>query len=252
MPSTSYGLQLDDVSVKLGSANTIGEPSFKSVLSDGDKNSLAFAFFLARLENDPTISEKIVVFDDPITSLDLNRRHCTLQEILMISNKAKQVIVLSNEPFFLRMIWENAHNAKTLHIPRRGQQSAIEEWDIATATQSDYFRNYLDLDEYLEHGEGEPRKVAKCIRLVLEGNLRVRFPKEFTANEWLRAFIDKIRDAKPGDPLEILQDNVDEIAAINDYSKKYHHQQNPDADTEPINETELGTYVERTLRVISS
>lgn len=38
----------------------------------------------------------------------------------------------------------------------------------------------------------------------------------------------------------------DEIEAADGYSKRYHHAQNRGADTEPIDETELRTNVERT------
>jgi wobble nucleotide-excising tRNase len=56
-------------------ANKPGSPVvFDSALSLGDKSALAFAFFLARLENDPKRFEQIVVFDDPLSSLDSCRR----------------------------------------------------------------------------------------------------------------------------------------------------------------------------------
>lgn len=251
-PSATYGLSLDDISVGLGSASTIGEPSFKSVLSDGDKNTLAFAFFLTKLEHDQDIAHKIVVFDDPITSFGVSRKFSTQQEILKVFNKAKQVIVLSYDPHFLRMIWNNAHKTKTLHIPRKGKGSSIEEWDIASDTQGDYYKSYFDLVSYLEKGEGDPRTIVKCIRPVLEGNLRVRFPRDFPPNEWLGDFIKKLENAKESEPLFSIKKDFDEVCDINDYSKKYHHQQNPNADAEPVNETELAAYVGRTLKVLSS
>jgi hypothetical protein len=41
-----------------------------------------------------------------------------------------------------------------------------------------------------------------------------------------------------------------EIEAINDYSKKYHHDQNPRADSEFLSEDELHGFVKRTLKLV--
>ena len=43
--------------------------------------------------------------------------------------------------------------------------------------------------------------------------------------------------------------NLVEIEAINDYSKKYHHDQNPNAHSETISGDELHGFVKRTLRL---
>ena len=44
---------------------------------------------------------------------------------------------------------------------------------------------------------------------------------------------------------------VEEISDVNDYSKNYHHKQNPTgADTEPIDDGELQAYVKRTLSLV--
>lgn len=253
-PSTAYGLSINDVDISLGSANTEGKPSFKSGLSDGDKNSLAFAFFLAKLDNDPDIANKIVVFDDPITSLDANRKNCTKQEIIKIAQKAKQVIVLSHDPHFLKILWDDkGSDAKTLHFSRKGRQSSsIDEWNIAVATQGQYFADYFRMVEFLENADEDLRGVARCIRPVLEGNLRARFPHKFRADKWLGDFIGMIRDAESGDQLERMKMHLDALTAINDYSQKYHHQSNPNADNEVLVETELESYIKQTIKIVSS
>jgi hypothetical protein len=48
-------------------------------LSDSEKRTLAFAFFLAKLKNDDNLSQKIVILDDPFSSFDSNRREKTIQ-----------------------------------------------------------------------------------------------------------------------------------------------------------------------------
>ena len=229
-------------------------PCFNNTLSSGDKTTLAFAFFLAKLDEDPDLKDKLVIFDDPISSLDSHRRTCTQQQIARVSNQVKQVILLSHDPYFLRLIWEGSEksNTKTLCIIRSGQESTISEWDIEHATRGEYFQNYFALAEYLENGpNGDLRVVARCIRPLLEGNLRLRFPGQFGRGEWLGDMLRKIREANGQDPLNSLKPFLQELSDINDYSRHFHHDQNPDADTYPIVDTELKAYVERTLEVIS-
>lgn len=251
--STSYGLILNEVAVKL-SSGAKAEPSFKSGASEGDKSSLAFAFFLAKLEHDKDINQKIVVIDDPITSLDIHRKNCTKDEILQVVKKSKQVIILSHDVDFLRMIWDNSptNDVQTLQVQRKGKDgSVLSEWDIAEATRGDYYGDYFTLVNYAENNKGDSRLVVRAIRPLLEGYYRVRFPKEFPPNKWLGDFIDYVRNAPEDSPLHVVQKDLSEINAINNFSKKYHHKENPNADKETINDTELVLYIERTLKLIS-
>src|SRR5690606_12156136 len=52
VPRSEYVLEVRGASVPVGAANG-GALTFHSVLSEGDKRTLAFAFFLARLFADP-------------------------------------------------------------------------------------------------------------------------------------------------------------------------------------------------------
>lgn len=228
-------------------------PCFKNTLSSGDKSSLAYAFFQARLDKDPNLKDKIIIFDDPISSQDYNRKNCTRDQIIKTSTSAKQVIILSHDPYFLRMIWDRIakSNIKTLYIKRVNQGSEIYEWDIEKETQGEYFNNYFALAEYLESGPvGDIRAVSRCIRPLIEGNLRLKFPSKFSRTEWLGEMISKIRDCSTQDQLNCLKPLLSELDEINEYSKNYHHSQNPSAGQYPINEPELKAFVGRTLKVI--
>jgi wobble nucleotide-excising tRNase len=254
-PSATYYLEIDQQRVNLGDEKTSGQPCFKSALSDGDKNALAFAFFLAKLDQDPdpALSMKVIVIDDPINSLDAHRITCTQQAIVSLTRRARQVVLLSHNAQFLRSVWDNVpdNESRTLYLGRNGRRSSIQEWDIAIATQSDYFRDYFTLDDYAASGSCEdPRNIARSIRPVLEGYLRVRYPKDFKSNEWLGGFIQKIRKAPNESPLQHLVQKLDDLSAVNEYSAKYHHQSNPAADSEPLNEAELQAFVKRVLNLI--
>ena len=255
-PTTDYQLSINDTAVNLGEARSVpATPSFRNTLSAGDKSTLAFAFFIARLEQDPGLSEAILVFDDPISSLDANRRQRTQHEISELGKKARQVIVLSHDAHFLLSIWSEERQSlvKTLQIARKAQESVLEEWDVEKATRDAYLRDYFCLDEYLATGaSADLRGVARCIRPVLEANLRFRFPKSFKRDEWLGDFIGKIRDSGPNDALAVLKPKLPELEDINNYSKKYHHDRNQSGwATEPVNEAQLEAYTKRTLEFVS-
>lgn len=248
-PSVSYSLLINGESIPLGSEETFDRPGFKTTLSDGEKNTLAFAFFVAQVLQDPDLANKIVVIDDPITSLDEHRKLCTKQEILKIAKVAKQVIVLSHDPMFLKGISEDFQTPKSLIIKRAEQGSIIEEWDIDSATQSQYQKDYLKMRKYIDRGEGDRGEVARCIRPVLEGYLRVRFPDEFEPKEWLGQFIEKIRDANERDSLASMKGKLEELANINDFSKRFHHETdaNFSANRNNVTDTELQLWIRRTI-----
>ena len=62
-------------------------PSFKYSLSEGDKSALALAFFLSKLEVEGNVQDKIIVFDDPVSSFDLNRKSSTINKLIISDRK---------------------------------------------------------------------------------------------------------------------------------------------------------------------
>jgi wobble nucleotide-excising tRNase len=251
-PSSQFQIAINKCSIDLGDSRTPpGTPCFRTTLSAGDRSALAFAFFLAALKQDPQIGDKIVVLDDPFTSLDRFRRTCTQQFIRQLTNTAKQVIVLSHDPHFLKLLWDGcpANDVKALQMSKAGNTTIIGEWDIVAETKSSYVKDYSTLLDFYRERRGDPRSVARAIRPFLEGLWRSHFPGHFQPNEWLGEFITKVRSADPCSGLKHAQADLTEIEAINDYSKKYHHDQNPNADSETINSDEIHGYVKRTLRL---
>jgi len=135
-------------------------------------------------------------------------------------------------------------------MSKAGDTTVIGEWDIHSEVQSSYMKDFSTLLGFYRDRRGDPRAVARTIRPFLEGMLRNHFPGHFQANEWLGDFIAKIRAADATSGLQHAQADLNHLEAINDYSKKYHHQQNANADTEPINDDELYGFVKRTLRLV--
>ncbi len=252
-PSSSYNLLINGVSVHLGTSNTpLDTASFRNTLSAGDRSTLALAFFIAQLEDDSHLSQKIVVFDDPITSQDRFRRTCTQQLLCNLSPSCKQVVILSHDARFLKIVWDGTMRSqvRTLQFFPMAQNTAVREWDIQDATLDAYPRDYELVTDYLTSGAGDPRQVARALRPLMEGYFRVKFPKQFKENEWLRDFIGKVRNADSSSSLYSVRNALDKIEAVKDYSKKYHHATNSGADAEPIDNGELQGYVRRALDII--
>ena len=252
-PSSQFQIQINETPVALGDTRTpSGTPCFKTTLSSGDRSALALAFFLGTLRQDPDITNKIVVLDDPFSSLDRFRRTCTQQLIQNLANTAQQVIVMSHDSHFLKLIFD-AHpgnEIKTMQLAHIGGSTRLGEWDIATETQSTYHKNHGTLLSFYRDRTGVPLHVARAIRPFLEGWLRAHFPGHFLPNEWLGNFIDKIRNADGNGGLQHARADLSELEAINNYSKKYHHDQNPNSDSESISDVELHGFVKRTLRLV--
>ena len=114
---------------------------------------------------------------------------------MRLSQCCKQVIILTHDLYLVQQVFDNSRvEIGTLQIKRKGDSSVIEKWDIETDIRSDYFKNYDVISEYLERGSRDSNhlvQVARCIRPLLEGYLRIKFPKEFSQSEWLGNFVEK-------------------------------------------------------------
>ncbi len=253
-PRTEYQLQLNGKAVDLARPKTNPlAPHFGNTLSDGDRSTLAFALFLARLDLDPRLSEKIVVIDDPMTSLDAHRRAYTRERVARLAKSAKQVILLSHDALFAREVWDSVAPPKTSLILRAdGDSTVIAEWDIVSATHTEYFLRCEMLIDCVNGQQSQSRlATVGVLRPVLEANLRMRFPRLFPSGEWLGGFIRLIREADGSSPLFRMQSLLEEIEDINNYSKRYHHDDGPVAGAGEPNLAELQSYCRRTLTLIS-
>ncbi len=255
-PFAEYVLKISGCEIKFDDDGS--SPCIKNVLSEGDKSALAFSFFLAKLDLDGDISNKIIIFDDPISSFDSNRKTATIQQLLRLSSSAKQIIVLTHNLLFARSFWDalsDRTNCQTLHIFRTAQSNVLGAWDLKEETSGEYFQNCRTLERYLNEGvtgQDEMRKVVRCIRPVLEEYLKVKFPNKFYGKKWLGDIIGEISDCQNGDLISPLKTKLSELEEINEFSKRHHHSSNPNADNETIVDSELKTYVKRTFDFIHS
>ncbi len=256
VPMIKYALHINGNEIKFEDTPT--HPSFKYSLSEGDKSALALSFFLTKLELDGNIQDKIIVFDDPVSSFDLNRKSTTINKLIAFGQQAKQLFVLTHNIIFACEFWKNANQisltSQCSKIEFLGNTSCIVEFNIDTETLSSILKDSLAITNYLTNGclsDQERRSVARCLRPALESYFHLKFFDLVLPNDWLGDFISRIRTAtNSADRFFRLQSSLQELTDINDYSKKYHHRFNSNSDSEPVNDAELRNYCDRTLKLI--
>jgi wobble nucleotide-excising tRNase len=251
-PACTYNVLINNTPVPIAGAATPGQPSFRNTLSAGDRNTLALAFFLASLDQDSDMANKIVIIDDPISSLDEHRALTTVQQIRRLAERAKQVIVLSHDKRFLCRIWEGADSTirSALEIVREGNGSTIRSWNVEEDSITEHDRRDERLRRFLELGEGDPREIARSIRPHLEAYLRVAYPEHFPPGRMLGQFVGLCRQRVGGSDEILDEAATQELDELKEYANRFHHDTNPAWETEQINDTELKSFVERTLRFI--
>jgi len=227
-------------------------PSFRTALSDGDKRTLAFAFFVARLNDGADIAEKIIVFDDPIVSFDAHRRNLCIRTISQVFGKCAQVIVLTHDAVFAKSLSQEFKLPElcSLKIRRHGDFSVIEPCDLVVEGADHYSKNYTRLVDYIGSGPREELiDIVRCIRPLLEGNLRSRFPARFREDATLGEMIAEIRNAQTGDCLRAVIDLLSHIEEINGYVVPFHHDVGRSGEFE-VMESELSHYAQRTINIV--
>lgn len=249
--SASYSVLINNVAVAL---TADGGPSFKNTLSAGDRNTLALAFFFASLDQDAQLAQKVVVIDDPMTSLDEHRLLTTIQEMQRLYGRVSQMLVLSHSKPFLCAIWEGADKVtrSAIRITRDGAGSTLAVWDVRQDCITEHDRRHELVREYI--GAGNPaneRAVAAALRPILEAFMRVAHPATFPPGALLGPFIG-ICQQRHGQPNEVLSPaHTVELRALLDYANRFHHDTNLAWETAAINDQELLGFANRTLAFAS-
>lgn len=255
-PRSEYSLLLRNKPVSLDG----GKPSFGTALSEGDKRTLAFAFFIASVLSDDKLSSRIVVIDDPMCSLDANRKRHTRAVLKEIYTKAEQLVLLCHDLYFMRdmrndLTGDGKPSPTTVQLIYSGNgYTDFADIDIDRECESSYYRHHRMLAELVE---GKPcpdsRSVAKTIRPLLEGYLHRRFPGFIPEGLMFGQVVNLIRDSGSPSPLVYAHHLVEELNLINGYAGQFHHDTNPgNADAVQVVLAELRIFAKRALHIIHS
>lgn len=257
--SVRYSIIIDNSEIPL---NSDSGPSFCNTLSAGDRSTLAFAFFLTMLNGDENKKEKIVIIDDPVTSLDQSRMSMTREAIRNLIFKTRQVIVLSHSKPFLHNLWSEVQRSierskrdelcSAIQISRGKSGSHIEMWSVSSDDSTTYERSYKLIQRYIREPastKGQKMEVGSALRFVLEGYLRTVFPEHFVSGMFLGKFVSLCRKyLDEGNTSLLSEKDTTELRQLKDYSNRFHHGSNCLQD---VTEQELLEYSKRTLAFCS-
>lgn len=221
-----YSLVISGEKVEVGKPNEhIDIALFRNTLSAGDRRTLAFAYFLAQLEALPDLSDTIVVFDDPMTSLDTNRRAKTINAIRKVSDVAKQVIVMSHDAFFLHEFWQrhngNASIIKICAAPGNDKPSKlVGNWEIEAEVRDREAKNYKRVLEFVDgiSTESDNEDILRCARILLERRCRMLYldicQKANTFGSFMECVLQNRCDSPEYSNLNEYNEKVKEIVNI--------------------------------------
>lgn len=180
-PYTDFGFLIMEKKVPL-TAHQDDEPCFKNTLSEGDKNTLAFAFFIAALEKISELDKQIVIFDDPLSSLDETRREATARLLLELSPKLNQLCVFTHKKDFLGMLFDKISDNKVLRIRSdKMHGSGLELFDMDEERKSAYVRMVEGMEQYVVEDFGPtPDTMQGNLRKVFETVLKTKYYRVLT------------------------------------------------------------------------
>ena len=153
------------------------EPCFKNTLSEGDKGTLAFAFFIASMEKMPDLDKQIMILDDPLSSLDQTRREATARVLLDLSPKLNQLCVFTHKKDFLRMLFDKIPSNTVLQVRSdKKNGSSLEAFDVEEDRKGEYVHMVEDLERYVDEDFGPtPATMQGNIRKVFEIVLKTKY-----------------------------------------------------------------------------
>lgn len=177
-------------------------PHFKNTLSDSEKRTLAFVFFLSKLKNDKNLENKIIILDDPFSSFDENRKEKTIQLFRDIKNNdwkiPKQKIILTHEKWFFSKCYNEFPNdwLKTFKIT-----SSVLSWSNITTYSEDEFltEEYFENLKYIKSSYETStnlnealKKVRPCTEHILKRKYYFCLEKNELSSKSITTYLEKI------------------------------------------------------------
>ncbi|GAA8790834.1 hypothetical protein oki779_10400 [Helicobacter pylori] len=176
----------------------------KIILSDGEKTTLAFAYFLARLKlfyKKEDLKKLVVVIDDPISSLDEQRIYNTTclvakinqelaREKLSNEKEKAQVFVLThNHTFMARLINMVGKHARYFQLERhQGQLKIVCKDEVKGYFDTFYLLLFKEVyafakKEKVQDDFNEAINYGNKIRILLESFLKINFIDSFLGED---------------------------------------------------------------------
>lgn len=221
-------------------------PCFQNTLSEGEKNTLSFAFFITHLRQKGDLSNTVVVFDDPLSSMDDYRRKITADIIGNLSQETKQMVVLTHKSDFLLLLSDKLESPQVLSLKKDNLNgSSIVQFDIENERKGGQQKRVEKLIRYLDEDFCEAKSIQGDIRPCIEASLRFKYFRYLNGVSTLGKICDVLQEQNKLDA-----DLLCDLRNLNEISSPVHH---GDHDIDPIREmdrSELLPYVRKTLDVL--
>jgi len=191
-------------------------PNFKNTLSESDKRLLAFAFFLSLLKHDSDLDKKIIIFDDPMSSMDNERRRDTIHlliDIAYLSDEKSSIlypaqkIILTHEEGFAKELKRCMSDACTLKIEgyvddNGDKRSTIKHANFETEFPDNDITQRIDRIKNILDSESFSEPFHQDCRIVLEHVFKCKYllylKTEIAAKNSIRTFTTSLNNQKVG------------------------------------------------------
>ncbi len=170
------------------------------ILSDGEKTTLAFAYFLARLKlfyKKEDLKDLVVVIDDPISSLDEQRIYNTSDIVAKINqelagealkdeeDKAQVFVLTHNHTFMARLINMVGKHVRYFQLERyQNQLKIVCKNKVVGYFDTFYLLLFKEVYAFAEKGKvqdnfNEAINYGNKVRILLESFLKINFIDSF-------------------------------------------------------------------------
>ncbi|MGN8493469.1 AAA family ATPase [Helicobacter pylori] len=173
------------------------------ILSDGEKTTLTFAYFLARLKSfykKEDLKNLVVVIDDPISSLDEQRIYSTSDIVAKINQelvgealkdeyKAQVFVLTHNHTFMARLINMVGKHARYFQLERhQGQLKIVCKNEAVGYFDTFYLLLFKEVYEFAKKEKvqddfKEAINYGNKVRVLLEGFLKINFINSFLGED---------------------------------------------------------------------
>ncbi|MCQ2712203.1 AAA family ATPase [Helicobacter pylori] len=185
-------------------SDTLENNKAEMILSDGEKTTLAFAYFLARLKlfyKKEKLKNLVVVIDDPISSLDEQRIYNTSYIVAKINqelagealkdgeDKAQVFVLTHNHTFMARLINMVGRHARYFQLERNQNQLKIVcKNEVVGYFDTFYLLLFREVYEFAKKEKvqddfKEAINYGNKVRILLESFLKINFIDSFLAKK---------------------------------------------------------------------
>lgn len=194
-PYIEYGIKLKGGTTE---AQTTASEAVGEILSEGEKNLLAFAFFWSLIQH-TELKKTIAIFDDPLSSMDHAWRLQLIDKLKELCDTGLlQLFVLTHYEDFGTVVALRMTGIKQITIEAGGseQGNKLVPYDIASAIKDHYFVGLDKLHTYIGNPTiADPKDIQSEIRRVLETALKhkyyIKLIPLLDGKKWLRDFIEE-------------------------------------------------------------